>query len=45
VVTDHAGFVVTNALIRRAADTARKHGFERVGDFGSPFSEPGAVAG
>ncbi len=45
VVTDHAGFVVTNALIRRATDTARKHGFERVADFGSPFSEPGAVAG
>ncbi len=45
VVTDHAGFVVTNALIRRAADTARRRGFERVADFGSPFSEPGAVAG
>jgi CubicO group peptidase (beta-lactamase class C family) len=45
VVTDHAGFVVTNSLIRRAADAARKHGLERVADFGSPFSEPGAVAG
>lgn len=45
VVTDHAGFVVTNALIRRAADAVRTHGLERVADFGSPFSEPGAVAG
>jgi CubicO group peptidase (beta-lactamase class C family) len=45
VVVDHAGFVVTNALIRRAASEARKHGFERVADFGSPFPEPGAVAG
>jgi CubicO group peptidase (beta-lactamase class C family) len=45
VVVDHAGFVVTNSLIRRAADAARKHGLERVADFGSPFSEPGAVAG
>jgi len=45
VVTDHAGFVVTNSLIRRAADAARKHGLERVADLGSPFPEPGAVAG
>ena len=45
VVTDHAGFVLTNSLIRRAAAGARKHGFERVADFGSPFPEPGAVAG
>jgi CubicO group peptidase (beta-lactamase class C family) len=45
VVTDHAGFVVTNALIRRATTEARKRGLERVADFGSPFSEPGAVAG
>jgi CubicO group peptidase (beta-lactamase class C family) len=45
VVLDHAGFVVTNGLIRRAATEARKHGLERVADFGSPFPEPGAVAG
>ncbi|MGB7867351.1 MAG: serine hydrolase domain-containing protein [Mycobacterium sp.] len=45
VVVDHAGFVLTASLIRRAVTEARKHGLERVGDFGSPFSEPGAVAG
>jgi CubicO group peptidase (beta-lactamase class C family) len=45
VVVDHAGFVATGALLRRGAAEARKHGFERVADFGSPFPEPGAVAG
>jgi CubicO group peptidase (beta-lactamase class C family) len=45
VVVDHAGFVATSALLRRGAAQARKHGFERVADFGAPFSEPGAVAG
>jgi CubicO group peptidase (beta-lactamase class C family) len=45
VVVDHAGFVATGALARRGAAEARKHGFERVADFGSPFAEPGAVAG
>jgi CubicO group peptidase (beta-lactamase class C family) len=45
VVVDHAGFVATSALLRRGAAEARKQGYERVGDFGSPFSEPGAVAG
>jgi CubicO group peptidase (beta-lactamase class C family) len=45
VVVDHAGFVATGALLRRGAAQARKHGFERVDDFGSPFPEPGAVAG
>ena len=45
VVVDHAGFVVTSGLIRRAVAEARKHGLERVADFGSPFREPGAVAG
>ena len=45
VVVDHAGFVVTNGLIRRAVAEARQHGLERVADFGSPFPEPGAVAG
>lgn len=45
VVLDHAGFVATSALSRLGAAEARKHGFERVPDFGSPFCEPGAVAG
>jgi CubicO group peptidase (beta-lactamase class C family) len=45
VVIDHAGFVATGALARRGAAEARKHGFERVADFGSDFAEPGAVAG
>jgi CubicO group peptidase (beta-lactamase class C family) len=45
VVVDHAGFVATSALIRRGVAEARKHGFERVDDFGAPFFEPGAVAG
>jgi CubicO group peptidase (beta-lactamase class C family) len=45
VVVDHAGFVATSALCRIGAAQARKDGFERVADFGSPFAEPGAVAG
>lgn len=45
VVVDHAGFVATGTMLRRGAEQARKHGFERVADFGAPFSEPGAVAG
>ncbi len=45
VVVDHAGFLVTSGLLRRAAAAARTHGLERVGDFGSPFPESGAVAG
>jgi hypothetical protein len=45
VVVDHAGFVETGAMHRRGAAEARKHGFERAADFGSPFFEPGAVAG
>ncbi len=45
VMTDHAAFVGIYALIRQAAAKARKHGFRRVTEFGSPFSEPGAVAG
>ena len=45
VVVDHAGFVATSALCRMGATQARKSGFERVADFGSPFAEPGAVAG
>jgi CubicO group peptidase (beta-lactamase class C family) len=45
VVVDHAGFVATSALLRHGVAQARKDGFERVADFGSPFVEPGAVAG
>jgi len=45
VVVDHAGFVATSALLRRGVAQARRHGFKRVADFGSPFAEPGAVAG
>ena len=45
VVIDHAGFVATSALLRRGVAEARKHGFERVADFGSASSERGAVAG
>ncbi len=45
VVLDHAGFVATNLLARLGAAEARKHGFEQVTEFGSPFSEQGAVAG
>jgi CubicO group peptidase (beta-lactamase class C family) len=45
VLVDHAGFVLTSTLIRRAASAAREHGLETVADFGAPFSEPGAVAG
>jgi CubicO group peptidase (beta-lactamase class C family) len=45
VVTDNAGFVAVHALLRRGAAAARKHGFEKVADFGAPFPEPGAVAG
>src|SRR5580693_610506 len=45
VVVVHGGFVATSALCRMGAAQARKDGFERVADFGSPFAEPGAVAG
>jgi CubicO group peptidase (beta-lactamase class C family) len=45
VLVDHAGFVATGTLLRRGAAEARKHGFEKVADFGAPFPEPGAVAG
>ena len=44
VVVDHAGFVATGAMLRWGAAEARKHGFERVAGFGSPFPEPEAVA-
>jgi len=45
VATDHAAFVGLYALIRRAAAQVRKRGFRPVTEFGSPFAEPGAVAG
>jgi CubicO group peptidase (beta-lactamase class C family) len=45
VMTDHAAFVGIYALIRKAAEKARKRGFRAVTEFGAPFNEPGAVAG
>jgi len=45
VMTDHAAFVGIYALIRKAAEKARKAGFRPVTEFGAPFNEPGAVAG
>ena len=45
VATDHAAFVGLYALIRKAAAQVRKRGLQPVTEFGSPFSEPGAVAG
>ncbi|MEE2853861.1 MAG: serine hydrolase domain-containing protein [Actinomycetota bacterium] len=45
VMTDHAAFVGIYALIRKAAERARKRGFEPVTEYGAPYFEPGAVAG
>lgn len=45
VMTDHAAFVGIYALMRKAAAKARKRGFEPVTELGSPYREPGAVAG
>lgn len=45
VMTDHAAFVGIYALIRKAAEKARKRGFSPVTEYGAPFYEPGAVAG
>jgi CubicO group peptidase (beta-lactamase class C family) len=45
VMTDHAAFVGIYALIRRAAEKARKSGFRPVTEFGAPFCEPGAATG
>ncbi|WP_343602049.1 serine hydrolase domain-containing protein [Mycobacterium sp.] len=45
VVLDHAGFIGLHALIRQGVEQARRRGFERVDDFGSPSPESGEVAG
>ena len=45
VMTDHAAFVGIYKLIRDAAAKIRKRGLRPVTEFGSPYSEPGAVAG
>ena len=45
VMTDHAAFVGIYALIRNAAEKARKRGFEPISEYGAPYFEPGAVAG
>ncbi|OBG70164.1 MULTISPECIES: serine hydrolase domain-containing protein [unclassified Mycobacterium] len=45
VMTDHAAFVGIYALIRKAAEKARKRGFTPVTEYGAPYYQPGAVAG
>jgi CubicO group peptidase (beta-lactamase class C family) len=45
LVLDHTGLATLGNLIRRGVALARKHGFRPVTEFGSPFGEPGAVAG
>lgn len=45
VLFDHTGFVAVHALLRRGAAEARRRGFRRVTEFGTPFPEPGAAAG
>ncbi|MBW0019058.1 MAG: beta-lactamase family protein [Mycobacterium sp.] len=45
VLTDHAGMAALGGLMRRAAERVQKRGFRPVTEFGSPYSEPGAVAG
>lgn len=45
VMSDHAAFVGIYALIRRAADKARKRGFRPVTEFGGAVLRAGAVAG
>jgi CubicO group peptidase (beta-lactamase class C family) len=45
VVLDHSGLATLGNLVRRGVALARKHGFRPVAELGSPFGEPGAVAG
>jgi CubicO group peptidase (beta-lactamase class C family) len=45
LVLDHTGLATLGNLVRRGVALARKHGFRPVTEFGSPFGEPGAVAG
>jgi CubicO group peptidase (beta-lactamase class C family) len=45
VVLDHSGLATLGNLVRRGVALARKHGSRPVAEFGSPFGEPGAVAG
>lgn len=45
VVTDQAGFVALNALIRRGAAQARARGYAPVENFAAPFTAAGAAAG
>lgn len=44
VLADQAGFVGMNALIRRGADRAHRHGCTPVPRFGSRYGQPGAAA-
>ncbi|HET9874351.1 MAG TPA: serine hydrolase domain-containing protein [Mycobacterium sp.] len=45
VLTDHAGFVAVDALIRRGVAQARKRSYQSVGELGAPYVEPGAATG
>jgi CubicO group peptidase (beta-lactamase class C family) len=45
VLVDHGGLVATSALCRIGAAGARRDGFERVADFGSPFAEQESAVG
>ncbi|ORA09721.1 serine hydrolase domain-containing protein [Mycobacterium angelicum] len=45
LVLDHAGVATLGNLIRQGVGRARRRGFEPITEFGSPFSERGAVAG
>ena len=44
IASDHAGFVALFALIRQAAEKARKRGLRPVTEFGAPYYEPGVEA-
>jgi CubicO group peptidase (beta-lactamase class C family) len=45
MLLDQTMFVGLGALLRRGAEAARKRGAQTVPDFGTPYPEPGAVAG
>jgi CubicO group peptidase (beta-lactamase class C family) len=45
VLSDHAGFVGTAALIRRAVSLVRVRGFEPISEFGAPFDVSKPIAG
>ena len=45
LLLDHSGVATLGNLLRQGVAKARKRGFRSVTEFGSPVSEPGAVAG